>query len=124
MKSRNDLPNEIDKIEQELIKDKSWKYMGEARTGTRPINSLIQEDVDFATNANNLALSKDESNSIFKYMCLRYKEKTFNNYEFKIKEPEVVEEEYNLELIESNKEIFELYDKIEFEIKKNLDYGN
>lgn len=115
--------DEIENIERDLIKDKNWKYTGESESKKRPVNSLLSADLDFDTNHTNIAITKEESNNIYKYICLRFKEKTFDNYEFKEIEPEVIEENYDLKLIETNKEIFEMYDKIEREIKKMVDYG-
>ncbi|ELA42394.1 uncharacterized protein VICG_00493 [Vittaforma corneae ATCC 50505] len=105
-------------IERHLISEKDWSLKGEIRASGRPVNSLLKADVDFETRLINIPITKDENSLIFKYITQRYREKTFDNYEFKELKPKIEEEAYDLELIETNKEIFELYEKIETSIKK------
>ncbi len=111
-------------IEQQIISEKNWKFKGEAKASSRPINSLLNADVEFETRLINIPITKEENSEIFKFITQRYREKTFDNYEFKEEKPEIDEEVYDTELIETNKEIFELYEKIESSIRKLTDYGS
>lgn len=115
---------DIESLERKLVSEKEWKYRGEVKASCRPINSLIGVDVDFETNLINVPISKDENSGIFKYICQRFREKTFDNYEFKVPESVVKEEAYNMEPVEGSKEIFQLYEKIEKDIRGMLDYGS
>lgn len=110
-------------VEEKLTSEKNWNLKGEIKASNRPANSLVNAELDFETRLINVPISKDENAQIFKYITQRFKEKTFDNYEFKEIKPKIEEEKYDLELIESNKEIIELYDKIESEIRKMMDYG-
>lgn len=111
-------------IEEKLVSEKNWSYKGEIKASKRPVNSLLDADVEFETNIINVPITKDENTAIFKYIVQRFREKTFDNYEFVDAKPKIEEEIYDVELIESNKEIFELYEKIEASIKKMMDYGS
>lgn len=111
-------------IEEKLVSEKNWNHKGEIKASKRPVNSLLNTDVDFETHIINVPITKDENSEIFKYIVQRFREKTFDNYEFVDVKPKIEEEIYDVELIESNKEIFELYDKIESSIKKMMDYGS
>jgi len=123
MKS-NTLENDIKILEKNLVTKKEWKYNGEIKASARPVNSLVKADVEFETNVINIPITKEENSSIFKHIAQRFKEKTFDNYDFATPEGKVEEETYDLEFVENNKEIFELYDKIERSIKNMADYGS
>lgn len=110
-------------IEQNLVAEKDWNMRGEIKASGRPVDSLIDAEIDFDTRVMNVPINKEENAQILKYVSQRFREKTFDNYEFKEIKPKIKEEQYDLALIETNKEIFELYDKIEAEIKKMIDYG-
>ncbi|KAM0681249.1 U3 snoRNP protein [Glugoides intestinalis] len=112
-----------EKLERELILEKDWKLRGEAKASGRPVNSLVDADLDFETRLINIPVSKEENADIFKYITQRFREKTFDNYEFKEIKPKVQEETYDLTLVETNSEILDLYNKIEKEIRKMLDHG-
>lgn len=112
-----------EKIERELVLEKDWKLRGEAKASNRPVNSLVNADLEFETRIINVPISKEENAHIFKYVAQRFREKTFDNYEFKEIKPKVQEETYDLSLVETNTEIFDLYNKIEQEIKKMMDHG-
>jgi U3 small nucleolar RNA-associated protein MPP10 len=109
-------------IERQMMEGNSWTGKGEVKASNRPINSLVNVEADFPTNVINIPITKDENSTIIKYITQRFREKTFDNYEFKEK-PVIVEEEiYDEKLIESSKEIFEIYNKIESEIKKMMEF--
>lgn len=116
--------SKVEEIEEKLTEKKTWEFKGEIKASSRPVNSLIDAEVEFEKNEIIVPITKEENQNIFKYVCQRFKEKTFDNFEFKTPKEEVVEEVYDIKPIESNKEIFELFDKIETEIKKMVDYGN
>lgn len=42
--------DEIDRLEERLIGDKEWLLKGEINSRARPVNSLIEKDVDFRKN--------------------------------------------------------------------------
>lgn len=115
---------EIERLEKSLVARKDWRYSGEARASTRPKGSLADEQVDFETAVFNVPISPDQNSEIARYIHQRFKEKTFDNYHFKEAREKVVEEVYDTEAIETNKEIIALYDRIEDELKKITDYGN
>lgn len=110
-------------IEKRLVAEKKWDLKGEVKSSNRPVNSLLETDVEFDTRLINVPITKEENATLFKYIAQRYRERTFDNYDFKKIKPEIKEETYDLEPIETNKEIFELYDKIESAVRAMLDYG-
>ncbi len=114
----------IEEIEDILVSKKDWKYGGESRASGRKKNSLMDLDVDFETAIFNVPFSPEENTAIQRYINQRYREKTFDNYEFVEKKEKIVEEIYDVEVCETNKEIIALYEEIEKELKKLVDYGN
>lgn len=110
-------------VEQKLMSEKDWSLKDEAKANHRPVNSLLHADVNFETRPINIPITKDENSLVFKYIAQRYREKTFDNYEFCEPKPKIEEEFYDLELVETNREVFELYEKVETSIKKMMDYG-
>lgn len=115
---------QIRKIEEELSKPRDWKYTGEARACHRPHNSLLSSNLEFDSALFNIPISATENASITKYIAQRFREKTFDNYEFKERKLEIKEEEYDTTLLESSKEIIKLYETIENEINRMTDYRN
>lgn len=109
-------------IENEILERNEWINNNELKASNRGINSLIQTDCDFQTNIINVPISKDENALIAKYITQRFREKTFDNYEFKEKPIAIQEEVYDENLIESSKEIFEVYNRIEVEITKMMKF--
>lgn len=45
--------DEIDRLEQKLVNEKDWQLKGEVKAGDRPVNSLIDEILDFKKNIKN-----------------------------------------------------------------------
>ena len=39
--------DEIDKLESKLIKKKDWQLMGEVSSKNRPVNSLLEHNLEF-----------------------------------------------------------------------------
>lgn len=116
--------SKIEKIEAALVGKKDWKYRGEIKASLRPQNSLVGENVEFETAIFNVPISSAQNNDIFKYVQQRFKEKTFDNYEFKEIHAKAEVETYDITLCETNKEILALYDDIESILRKHTDYGN
>jgi U3 small nucleolar ribonucleoprotein component len=110
-------------VEKLLASEKDWKQKGEVKASNRPVDSLLMADVYFEIRLINVPVTKDENVEIYKYITQRYREKTFDNYEFKEIKIKVKEEVYDTELLETNKQIFELYEKIEQSIRAMTDYG-
>ncbi len=44
---RNYLENEIDRLESKLLEKKTWQMQGEVKANQRPVNSLLEEHLDF-----------------------------------------------------------------------------
>lgn len=109
-------------IEQQMLTGNNWVNKGEVKASGRPVNSLIDVDMDFQTNIINIPITKDENSAIIKYITQRFREKTFDNYEFKEKPIVVDEEVYDEKLIENSNEIFEIYNKIEAAINKMMEF--
>lgn len=114
----------IHKIEKSLVEKKNWMHSGEVKASARPQNSLLNADVEFDTAIFNVPISAEQSSEIQRYINQRFKEKTFDNYEFQEAKEKIVEEVYDVEMVETNKEIIELYDELERELLRMTDYGN
>lgn len=114
----------IAELEKRLVSKKSWAYGGETHASARPEGSLMEADIEFDTSVFNVPFSKDQNEELLRYVARRYKEKTFDNHEFKeVKEP-VIEDLFKVEACETNKEILSMYEKIEKELLRLTDYGN
>ena len=109
-------------VEKQMLERNNWINESELKASNRPLNSLLKADCDFQTNIINVPISKEENASIIKYVTQRFREKTFDNYEFKEKPIVVQEEVYDERLIETSNEIFEIYNKIEAEITKMMKF--
>lgn len=109
-------------IEKQMLAGNSWTTKDEVKASGRPVNSLLDIEMDFQTNIINIPITKDENSSILKYITQRFREKTFDNYEFKEKPVVVQEEIYDEKLIETSNEIFEIYNKIETAINKMMEF--
>ncbi|KAI5147986.1 hypothetical protein ENBRE01_0046 [Enteropsectra breve] len=114
----------VNDIEKQLISNIKQGRCDETRASSRKINSLSHENADFDSVIFNIPISAAENAKLLKYIQLRYKEKTFDNYEFKEKKSKIEEEKYDISDIQDNKELYDLYSAIESEIKKITDYGN
>lgn len=114
----------IREIERSLVEEKNWKYAGEVKASARPVNSLVDEEVDFETTMFNVPISNAQNTEVARYISQRFKEKTFDNYEFKEAKEKVIEEVYDAEALETDREVLELYDRIEEALRKLTDYGN
>ncbi|KAL6122565.1 hypothetical protein NUSPORA_00331 [Nucleospora cyclopteri] len=91
------------------MKMKNKKFF-DAKSRTK--NSLSKDKIDFDTVLFNPALNTDDADSIMKCITMRYKERTFDNYEYE----EIVnnsKEIYDYQLCEDNKELIELWNDIE-----------
>ena len=112
----------LNEVEKEIIERSDWINKNDLKASNRPVNSMVHTECDFQTNIINVPISKEEKSSIIKYITQRFREKTFDNYEFKEKPILVQEEVYDQTLIETSKEIFEIYNKIESEITKMMKF--
>lgn len=114
----------IQGIEKSLISKKAWKYSGEIKASARPKDSLLDTEIDFETAVFNVPVSAEQNNEITRYITQRFREKTFDNYEFKEVKEKIEVEVYDVEICETNKEILALYDSIEVALKRMTDFGN
>lgn len=114
----------VAEIEKSLMAKKDWKLSGEVRASARPKDSLLSMDMEFDTTIFNLPISADQNNEITRYVTQRFRERTFDNHEFKETEARAVEEFCPVELCETNREIIALYEKIENALKRLTDYGS
>ncbi|KAF9435853.1 hypothetical protein BGZ76_005376 [Entomortierella beljakovae] len=60
-KSQRKLREQIDVLEQENVAGKDWTKKGEASSSDRPVNSLLEEDLDFETVAKPIPVITAES---------------------------------------------------------------
>ena len=79
----------------------------------RTKNSLFKKELDFETTVLAPSTTKKEQNEIDEYVKMRFKERTFDNYEYKVIKEEIPEEVYNYELCTKNQEIMSLWEDIE-----------
>ena len=112
-----------EEIKGGFTKEESWKRSECLKKGERPKNCLLEGDIEFETSVFTVPISKDTNRDIFKYINMRFKEKTFDNFEFKEKKPVIVEEVYDTEALETEKEVKLLYEQLESELKKLTDGG-
>lgn len=113
-----------EEMERILAGPKSWKYSGEVRACGRKHDSLLNEEIEFDAAMFNIPVSKEENNELTKYIIQRFREKTFDNFDFKEDKPAIQEEVYDTSALESSKEIIKLYEGIEQALKSITDYGN
>lgn len=59
---------EIENLEDKLIKEKSWQLKGEVRGVQRPVNSLLEEDLEFQA-ANKQEAEEEEKVKIINSLC-------------------------------------------------------
>lgn len=111
-------------IEESLVAKKDWKYAGEVRASARPKNSMLGTDVDFDTTISNIALTPEQNSEVARYIAQRFREKTFDNYEFSSVEKSTNAETHEGGSCATDKEILELYESIERELRKITDMGN
>lgn len=115
---------DLKKIEQDLIKPKSWEHFGEVDKTKRPVNSLLsKQDLSYAVTDKIEPISVKQNNEILKLTLQRLREGTFDNYNFEFitefdqEEEKVEEEEENVEDIEL------LYNEIEGLLLGISDFG-
>ena len=85
---------------------------------SRAKNSLLNKKIQFETTLTTPTLAQKSENEIMDYIAMRFRERTFDNYEFKEIKEKVEDEIYNYELCTENKELIELWDDIEISIDK------
>ncbi|KAH9412122.1 hypothetical protein HK407_01g00130 [Ordospora pajunii] len=115
----------IEEIEKLLVKDKEWRHMGEVDKTKRPKDSLLaQKEIDFRQGPPLVPFSSKQNDEIERVTLKRIREGTFDNYEYKIKQViEVVDDVDSVECEEAN-DIIALYNEIEGDLMKMVDFGN
>ncbi|ORD93293.1 hypothetical protein ECANGB1_325 [Enterospora canceri] len=75
--------------------------------------NLVKKEVLFETALTAPKMTEDESKDVMSYINMRFRERTFDNYEYKEVRDALEEEAYTYELCTENKELLELWDDIE-----------
>jgi len=109
---QHQLANKIKRLEEENIKTKSWIFSGETQANQRPINSLLEEELDyeFASKLPPL-ITEEVTKSIEEIICFRIQENAFDDV---IKKELVKEEkrrEITLDSTKSKKSLAEIYEE-------------
>jgi len=107
------MANRIKKLEEENLKSKSWSLSGESQANQRPINSLLEEELDyeFASKLPPL-ITEEVTKSIEEIIRYRIQEKAFDDVIQKegVKE-EVKKEEIKLDSNKSKRSLAEIYEE-------------
>lgn len=101
-----------------MKKDKIFDKANFVDAKTRGKDSLLDKEIVFDTTVLAPKTTKEEQVGVDEYVKMRFKEKTFDNYEYKEVKEKVEEEVYNYELCEETKDILELWEDIEHSINK------
>jgi len=116
-KKQLQMANKIKKLEEENLKTKSWLLSGETEATSRPVNSLLEEDLDYEYAAKLPPLITEEVTKnledIIKY---RIKENAFDDV---IKKEAKKEEEVKQIQLDSNKSKRSLAEIYEEDFKKS-----
>lgn len=113
----------IAEAEAALLKPKDWRLSGEVRASMRASNTLLDQPVEFDTALVNVPISSDQNTAIARLIAQRFKEKTFDNFEFKDPRPQITEERYDTTALETSKEITALFEELERTLKGMTDGG-
>lgn len=110
----------IKHMEDELIAKKSWQLSGETRSGARPSNALLEEDLEFDANAKMApAITQDYTQRIEEMIKFRILERAFDDpvrklavdVEKRKQEREKAKQEIELDDKKSKKSLGEIYEE-------------
>lgn len=113
--------------EKEYIKEKEWMYQGETTAHERPLNSLVNCDIEFRQAKAVIKQDKSEEDKMKLLVKERLRENRFDNYVFEVengeKEPEE-EIKANNNIVMDNEEIEETLNMLNIELMKISDLNN
>jgi len=115
------MANKIKKLEEENLKAKTWIFSGETVANERPINSLLEEDLDyeFASKLPPL-ITEEVTKSIEDIILYRIQESAFDDVIKKVlPKEEIPREEIKLDSNKSKKSLAELYEEDYLKVKKS-----
>ncbi|KAF7682894.1 U3 small nucleolar RNA-associated protein MPP10 [Astathelohania contejeani] len=119
---------DIKEIENLLIKEKEWKYLGEVDSKKRPVNSLLTLD-EVAFDQNKPTIILNENMEAWEKMVLRkVKDKEFSNYKYSKINPNI-DNEVEFDMVDAapceldKDELTELFEEIDHELTKMTDIG-
>ncbi|ORX43085.1 Mpp10 protein [Hesseltinella vesiculosa] len=108
------IQEQIDQFEQENIEGRHWTLKGEASAKARPINSLLEEDLEFDHSAKPVpVITQDVTNALEDLIKLRIKENNFDDVERKqdpTLRPFLPSKRVELQDTASKKSLAELYE--------------
>ena len=103
---------EIEKLENELVAPKSWTMAGEASSKKRPLNSLLEEDLEFEHNQKLVPIITNEVTASLEDMIKkRILDREFNDVERKVTNELQVKPEVVLDQEKSKKSLSALYEE-------------
>lgn len=113
---RTALDHQIDQLEEQLISDtKPWQLRGEVKSGSRPVDSLLQEDLDFqrASGAAPSAYVPEVTNELEAVIKQRILDMNYDDPKMKIQNqlPETAVKTDFLDYEKSKKSLAELYEE-------------
>lgn len=135
-KEQEKLQNLVKKLEEENVEDKSWALKGEVASKKRPLNSLLEEDLEFDTVKKPVPIITEEVTSTLEDLIRqRIVDKAFDDVERKVRmetrefkpRGEISDEKSKASLAEIYEEEYiknvshEKSDKVSEELKKKHD---
>ena len=112
---RTALDHQIDQLEDQLVGSKPWQLRGEINSGNRPVDSLLQEDLDFqrASGAAPSAHVPEVTNELEEIIKQRILDMNYDDPKVKITNtlPEAAVKADFLDYEKSKKSLAELYEE-------------
>jgi len=113
-KKQRQMENKIRKLEEENLKTKSWKFSGESGASSRPINSLLEEELDYEY-ASKLppVITEEVTKKLEDIIRYRIQENAFDDVIKRTDLPEEkkIREEITLDSNKSKKSLAEIYEE-------------
>ncbi|KAK7207872.1 Mpp10 protein-domain-containing protein [Myxozyma melibiosi] len=113
-KMQQKLRSQISKLEEENVAKKDWTLMGEAKASARPLNSLLEEDLEFDRGAKPVpVITSEVTESLEDLIRNRIKNNDFNDVPRRLPDsmPEFRKSRYlDVDQTKSSKSLAELYE--------------
>lgn len=114
-KQQREIMKEIEKLENENVSHKSWQVKGEAKSKERPVNSLLEADLDFERSAKPVPVITEESTETLEDL-IRRRIKTYDFDDIPRRVPDSLPEFRTSKLVDvqetkSQKSLAELYEE-------------